>query len=334
VSAENHQDAARLAAVPLMPSPAGGTKRFLRMREVQDLLAAHGEPMDRLNFRGATVIEVASPAASCQSADDGDASTRERRRAAWSGTAAITVVPDGAQLSTARLAELHEQVRQTIVEYLNHSAGQDAGWSVEPKVSDAHLQWLSLATSPASCAGGREPWTGRQRFTISFPTAQGNAHFTITADVMRPQPVAVAIRAIERGAVVTAAYVELQQRNDLPPASGRHVPVGSVERLLGMEAARPIAAGQVIYSDDVQAPLLVKRGDEVTVYARGGGIQVRTTARARQDGARGELVQVESLETRERYDAVVVGPREAVVFAGNTAPTADVAERPSRLPRR
>jgi flagella basal body P-ring formation protein FlgA len=101
-----------------------------------------------------------------------------------------------------------------------------------------------------------------------------------------------------------------------------------------MEAARVIQAGQVIFSDDVQAPLLVKRGEEVTVYARGGGIQVRTLARARQDGARGELVPVESLETRERYDAVVVGLRAAVVFGGGTAPTADVAERPLRRPGR
>ena len=34
-----------------------------------------------------------------------------------------------------------------------------------------------------------------------------------------------------------------------------------------------------------------------------------------QDGARGDLVQVESLESKEQYDARVVGPREAAVFA-------------------
>ena len=67
--------------------------------------------------------------------------------------------------------------------------------------------------------------------------------------------------------------------------------------------------------DQVRAPLLVRRGDEITVVARGGGIRVRTQAHSRQDGARGDLVQVESLDTGERYDARVIGLREAAVFA-------------------
>ena len=49
----NEQDAERLAALPLMPAPAPGTQRFLRMREVQDLLAAHGEDMSPLELSAA-----------------------------------------------------------------------------------------------------------------------------------------------------------------------------------------------------------------------------------------------------------------------------------------
>jgi flagella basal body P-ring formation protein FlgA len=334
VRAESSQEAARLAALPLMPAPAAGTRRYLRMREVQDLLAAHGEELGRLNFRGETVIEVASPAAVDPTADDEQGITRERRRAAWLGTASATVAPVSIQQPTARLVELRDELRRIIVAHLERTAGQEGQWHVEPKVSNRHLQLLPAAASPPSCEGGKPPWTGAQRFIISFPTAQGDAKFAVAAEVTRPQSVVVAVRPIERGGVVTAAHVEVQERDDLPPAVGRRVPIESVEGLLGMEAARVIQAGQVIFSDDVQAPLLVKRGEEVTVYARGGGIQVRTLARARQDGARGELVPVESLETRERYDAVVVGLRAAVVFGGGTAPTADVAERPLRRPGR
>ena len=43
-----------------MPAPAPGTHRFLRMREVQDLLAAHGEDMSRLDFQG-ELIGAKSP---------------------------------------------------------------------------------------------------------------------------------------------------------------------------------------------------------------------------------------------------------------------------------
>jgi flagella basal body P-ring formation protein FlgA len=152
--------------------------------------------------------------------------------------------------------------------------------------------------------------------------------------VTRQRPVVVTIQPIERGAIITAADVELQSLDDVSTASGYRAPIGSMEQIVGTEAARPLPAGHVVVTSDVQAQLLVKRGEEVTVYARGGGIQVRTLARARQNGARGELVQVESLETRERFDAVVVGHREAVVFAGNTIPSADVAGPSLRSPRR
>jgi flagella basal body P-ring formation protein FlgA len=88
-----------------------------------------------------------------------------------------------------------------------------------------------------------------------------------------------------------------------------------LEQLIGMEARQAIQVGEVIFNDKVQQPLLVKRGDLITVISQAGGIRVRTTARARQNGAKGELVQVESLETREPYDVRVTGHREAAVFA-------------------
>jgi flagellar basal body P-ring formation protein FlgA len=63
--------------------------------------------------------------------------------------------------------------------------------------------------------------------------------------------------------------------------------------------------------------VLVKRGDSVTVYARGGGIQVKTIARAKENGSLGQPVQLESLETHKTYDAVITGTREAIVLASS-----------------
>ena len=39
----DRQRARKLSSLLLMPAPAPGTQRFLRKREVEDLLAAHGE---------------------------------------------------------------------------------------------------------------------------------------------------------------------------------------------------------------------------------------------------------------------------------------------------
>ncbi len=132
----------------------------------------------------------------------------------------------------------------------------------------------------------------------------------------------VALQPIARGAVITASDVELQMLESVPAATSRRAPVTSIEQLIGMEARQPIVAGDVIFTDKVQAPVLVKRGEIVTVVSQVGSIRVTTTARARQDGSRGELVQLESLGTRETYDAQVTGLREAAVFATARATSA------------
>jgi flagella basal body P-ring formation protein FlgA len=105
------------------------------------------------------------------------------------------------------------------------------------------------------------------------------------------------------------------QSLETAPTTGRRPVIESLEQLVGMEARQAIQMGDVILTDNVQAPLLVKRGEEVSVVSQSGGIRVRTTARARQDGSRGQLVQVESLESKERYDVRVVGVREAAIFS-------------------
>jgi flagella basal body P-ring formation protein FlgA len=142
----------------------------------------------------------------------------------------------------------------------------------------------------------------------------------LLADVVLSQPVVMALRPIARGAVITAADVEVQQTENAPGVGGRRAPLHSVDELVGMEAGRAIQTGEIIFTDLVTAPLLVRRNEAVTVVAQGGGIRVHTTARARQDGARGDLIQVESLETKERFEARVTGLREASVFAPVSGP--------------
>jgi hypothetical protein len=54
----------------------------------------------------------------------------------------------------------------------------------------------------------------------------------------------------------------------------------------------------------------------VTVFARCPGVRVRTTGRALEDGALGDLVTIESLADRKSFFARVCGPQEVEVFAG------------------
>jgi flagella basal body P-ring formation protein FlgA len=300
-----------------MPAPAPGTRRYLRMREVQDLLAAHGEDLRRLQFNGQTVVEVHAP----------DLSVKEPAAKAPQPDPPAEVQPK--PLFATEIRKLHDQVRDLIVRHLQAASRRNDPWQVTVELSEQHLQLLRGAARQPLCEGGNPPWTGSQRFRVYFVATEGNVRLPVQAEVTLPKQIAVAVRPIPRGEIITAADVEMRYVESAPTATARRAPVDDLDQLIGKEAGRPIQAGDIIFTDAVQAPLLVHRGEMVTVVARGGGIRVRTQARARENGAQGDLVQVESLETRERYDAQVIGPKEAAVFAGTPMPsTPSVAGQP------
>jgi flagella basal body P-ring formation protein FlgA len=317
--------AARLARLPLMPAPAAGASRFVRQREIQDMLAAHGEDLSQIQFAGAaqvairattdeTAVQSQTDTSRAQAVEvDSAAPTmgKSARRGALAEGRAATDSDRGNSLST----QFSEPIRAAMIEHLAAQSGCREGWRVNFNIGERARASLAAATSPVVCDGGVTPWTGKQRLVISFTTADGPVNMPLLTEVTLTQPVAIAVRPIGRGAVVTAADVEIQQVDNAPAATNRRAPVHALDELLGMEARRAIQVGEMIYTDLIASPLLVKRGESITVVAQGGGIRVTTTARARQDGARGDLVQVESLDTKTRYDARVVGRREASVLA-------------------
>jgi flagella basal body P-ring formation protein FlgA len=134
----------------------------------------------------------------------------------------------------------------------------------------------------------------------------------VRAKVSVVPAVVVATRAVPRGAVIQASDVQLDRSQ---PVSGRTEVVTSLDDVVGKEAAQAIIAGRPVDKSSVRQPVLVRKGEVVTVYVRAPGVQVRTAARARDTGSHGELISVESLENRQTYLARVTGIQEAEVYA-------------------
>jgi flagella basal body P-ring formation protein FlgA len=313
----------QLAGLLLMPAPAPGTERYLRKREVEDMLSAQGVDLREIRFEGAEQVAI-SGKRETDSGAVGDG-TRNRHAEILAGG---TGQPEATKLDDARTNALRGELERTIISYLTAKTGQAAGWRVCCEVADRHLALLADASSRPQCRGGSEPWTGKQRFVILFTSSQGSMQVPVYAEVTAPStPVVVAIQPIGRGDVITAAHLELQTIDYVPSTNQRRSTYGSIEQLVGREARQPIQAGEIVFTDKVQEPVLVKRGDLISITTHGGGIRVRTTARARQDATKGELVQVESLDTRECFDVRVVGPREAAVFVASRPAPAEAVER-------
>ena len=330
ITAADRQEARRLAAVPLMPAPAPGTEQFLRQREVADMLAANGIELDDIHWSGAEQVAVAAAAgvrtAAIEETTEGDTGAPANRRAEI--LAGVKATPATPQLDAAKADELKVMMGRILGDFVKAKSGRSEMGRIEFKATEQQLAKVAGAMSLPVCSGGSEPWTGRQKFTLSFATANGTVQMPVYADVAEAaMPVVVAIRPVARGNVITGADLEVRMIEPTARTAGQRATFDSVEAIIGMEARKLLQADEVVLADQVQSPVLVKRGELITVGSQSGGIRVRTSARAAQDGAKGDLIAVESLESKQKYDARVVGLREVAVFAPARPATPEPSKR-------
>ncbi len=290
------QQAAALAAIELFPSPSGSRQRFVRVREIQDLLLARGVNLTEHRLSGSSRVAVSG------------------------GGNGLDASP-GRPVSAAAVRRAEGRVRDAISRHLVQVASADTAWSVEPRLTPGQVRLLSNLLAKISLRGGSPPWTGHQQFEIVVDSADGRESLAIEAEVTLPPEAVVVVRSLSRGLAVHASDVELRR---LAPGQVATDAFHRLEDVIGREATRAIPQGTLLKTNMVRAPLLVQRGDEVIVIARSAGIRVRTTARVREDGSLGDLVAVESLADRKTYFARVTAVREVEVYsravdAGGTA---------------
>ena len=200
--------------------------------------------------------------------------------------------------------------------------------AADPKQADA-LREVELFAAPI----GGQPRVLRvrelqdlllaRRVNLAEHRLSGASEIVVLSDETPEQPalkrspspvqedgVVVATAAIAKGTAIRDSDVRLE-----PPANprARSAGCGSLDEVVGKEAACTIPAGVVVETGMLREALLVRRGEVVTVAARSGGIRVRTTAQAQQDGGLGQTIQLVSLLSNQKMLARVTGPREAEV---------------------
>jgi len=82
---------------------------------------------------------------------------------------------------------------------------------------------------------------------------------------------------------------------------------------IGKKLTRPLQADQVLTPAHLQVAESVKRGDQVVIAARGGGINVRMQGEALSGGTLGQQISVRNLSSQRVIRARVVGPGQVEV---------------------
>jgi len=132
----------------------------------------------------------------------------------------------------------------------------------------------------------------------------------ITVDVARRYMAAVATRSIGRGQMFTPGDVEIREVY----LDGSAKPVADLSQVIGETAGAIIRADAVLYDDDLRSPLLVRRGQLMTVRCISGGLVIKTVARAKENGVRGQIIQVRNERTREYYAVRLTSTQEGIAI--------------------
>ncbi len=278
VYGDDQANVAKLRNVNLFPTPAPGERRKISLRQMQEVLQLQGVNLIKNRMSGASTIELI-PAA-----------------AATVQTAAMRQPP--APLNTAARTRAQKKAEQSIRWFLTTYVDAEADWKVRVETSLDVLRSIDrnrhilVASSNQQVTADRQQWIGRRRFTLASPQEGTGIVLQVEAEVSLPELVVVASRSVRRGEILQESDLQLAA----PPRTRLVEPAYHLEEVVGKELKRSLSPGQAVSGAALQSPRLVRRNEIVTVYVRAAGVQVRTMARALEEGGKGEVVRVQSLD--------------------------------------
>lgn len=142
------------------------------------------------------------------------------------------------------------------------------------------------------------------------------ANGSIRVGVKIRRQCAVAIDAIGRGQLLDQGMYMIEERDVAPGVSPANI------ELLSRRSTRvPIAPGQIIEARHVESPVVVSRGDVVTIECVAGSIVLKTFGRAKGTGREGDIVAFEPMSGGRRFEARVAGPGRAVALTNTSSLT-------------
>lgn len=217
------------------------------------------------------------------------------------GLAAFTMLAASTVLAASTASASSDALMQDIQQFLHQRArtlGDDIMIEVRPP--SPHLP-ACVNPEPFLPDADRSP-LGRVTVGVRCGSQHRQVRY-VQAKVDVIGQYVVAAEDISRGTRLTKGLVRKQSGN-LGDLSSRTLI--TVEEVVGKEARRPIRRGSSFQQQDVRAPLLIRRGDAVTVMAQGKGFRVTREGKAMEDGSQGETIRVR-LARREILNARVVG---------------------------
>ncbi len=143
-------------------------------------------------------------------------------------------------------------------------------------------------------------------------SCEGSTPWTVfvPAQVRIFRPVVVVRTALRRDSIIGAGDVALVEQDVSLLNRGY---VTEVEQVIGRKLTRATRTDQVLTPSMLQLAEAVRRGDQVVISARSGGINVRMQGEALSGGTLGQQISVRNLTSQRVIRARVAGPGQVEV---------------------
>lgn len=203
-----------------------------------------------------------------------------------------------------RPAQSHDSIRDRVHQFLHDQLQPSQRKDAEINIGrlDPRLRLRQCTTPLQAFAVGGRPTVGATSVGVRCAGKQPWTLY-VTARVVVFDDVLVATRALGRGEQIRAGDLR-PARKDLSRLpygylTGQDSPVGKVLK-------RSYLAGDVVQPNQLAAPVLVKRGQRVTLHARAGGIEIHMGGKALSDGSAGERIRVENTSSNRIVEGEVI----------------------------
>lgn len=147
--------------------------------------------------------------------------------------------------------------------------------------------------------------TGRFTAIVASPADSPTAQrIRISGKVHRMVDVPVLKNRVARGDVITEQDITWVQ---VKAKSLKYAIIEHESDLIGMTLKRMARPGQPIRASDLTRPLIVKKGEIVTVRLKVGAMSLTTQAKALEGGSRGDQIRVTNTKSNKTLDAIIIG---------------------------
>lgn len=196
-----------------------------------------------------------------------------------------------------------DAIRATAQSYVKeHVPGPRPG-AVEVTVGslDSRLRLANCSEPLKASLPPGATFRARMTVAVSCPAATSWTVY-VPVTIQTEIPVLVLKRAAARGVRLTSQDVEVQTRLVSGPADSY---LTDVAELSGRTLKRPLGAGAALTADAMMADAVIRRGQQVTLLAASGAMEVRARGVAMADAPAAGRVKAQNLSSGRIVEGIV-----------------------------